>query len=229
VITWQAQDQKGNVYATQTQNVTVVENDGQACCAPDQSVEHGRAGQALDFSALTATCTLLTDGGNFVAGGSGADRLAGGAGSDYLSGGGGDDVLLGGAGADYLSAGAGAKVTIYAGAGDDTVDARFAASARIFGGSGADVLVGSAGADQIFPGSGALAVVCGAGDDTVTIYDVCELSRGLQLFGGAGDDTLVSPLSLTELRALGVSVDSFEHVLIDTTHAYLSDCFGAAP
>jgi Ca2+-binding RTX toxin-like protein len=105
------------------------------------------------------------------------------------------------------------------------VHARFASSARVFGGGGDDVIVGSDGADQIFPGPGRALVVAGAGDDTVTIYDPCELATGTRLDGGDGNDTLVTPVPADALAAAGVQVTGFENVIVDATHAYLSECF----
>jgi hypothetical protein len=204
-ITWEVRDARGRVYATAAHTITLAHVPAPGCCA--------------------GPCALADAGDDLLRGGPEGDYLWGGAGSDYLSGGGGDDVLMGGDGDDYLGAGPGGAVALYGGAGDDTIHARLATSARIFTGPGADVVVGSDGDDQIFPGAGTILVAAGAGDDTVTIYDACQLGAGMRLLGGAGSDTLVSPVPEEALSAAGVQVDGFENVIVDTTHAYLAECF----
>jgi hypothetical protein len=226
-ISWQVQDHAGHVYATVTQTVHVVESVGPQCCAGGQTVTAGSPAADVDVvQGDGPTCALADAGDDFIVGGGAADWLWGGSGNDYLQSGGGDDVLLGGDGDDYLAVGSGGNVTIYAGAGNDTVHAGSAASARIFGGSGADVLVGSDGPDSIFPGAGALRVLAGGGDDVITLYDACELTPGMVISGGAGNDTLVSPISRAALLDRGVLLDGIENVTVDAAHGYLSECFG---
>jgi Ca2+-binding RTX toxin-like protein len=225
-VSWEVKDAAGNVYATLNQTVAVVHDVGPQCCDPEQILTEGSA--ANDVAVLggpSASCVLGDAGDDFVATGSGADWVWGGPGGDYIAGGGGDDVLSGGDGDDYLTGGKGGALTVYAGPGDDTVHARFAASARIFGGGGADVLIGSDGPDEIYPGPGTILVLGGNGDDTVTIYDACELSPGMRLDGGAGNDRLVSPVPREQLISAGVRVERFETIVVDATRAYLSECF----
>ena len=43
--------------------------------------------------------------------------------------------------------------------------------------------------------------------------------------GGAGSDTLYTPISKAALQARGVTVTSFETIVIDATQGHLSPCF----
>ena len=63
------------------------------------------------------------------------------------------------------------------------------------------------------------------GADTVILYDVCQAASGKTLDGGSGSDTLIIPIALNQLKALGVSVTGFETVTVDASKRYLADCF----
>ncbi len=224
-ITWTIADTAGTIVASRISVAEVKLVSGVRCARPNQLVSQ----QDLIDGALSAAvpaCLLGNAGDDLLIGSPGSDFIAGGQGSDYLMGDGGDDVFFGGSDDDYINPGAGGNVVIFAGDGDDTVHATSATSARIFGGLGRDVLVASPGNDTVFPGPGAKLLLLGAGDDTLRIYDSCELARGTQLSGGPGNDTLISPVSLAALRSAGVEVDGFETFVQDSSLAYLSECFG---
>ena len=71
----------------------------------------------------------------------------------------------------------------------------------------------------IVPGPGRDEVYAQGGNDTVYIYDVCELVRGEILSGGSGTDTLYLPVTKTQAQSMGVTISSFESV--KTTPAYM--------
>lgn len=225
-ITWEVSDASGNVRATRKHAVTVVEVLDEACCQPVQSVMTGTSepdGFAVD--AGDGGCVLAGAGDDLIASSTGPSWLFGGDGSDFLSSARDGDLLVGGDGNDVLRSAGGGKLVAYGGSGDDTIHASSSASAFISGGPGADVIVGSDGPDEIFPGSGTLAVLCGEGDDRVTLYDVCEAVNGLQLVGGLGTDRLTAPAPRETLEQRGVSIDGFETFVVEADQAYLSDCY----
>lgn len=95
----------------------------------------------------------------------------------------------------------------------------------LHGEQGDDLLMGHGGNDVIYPGSGKNLVIAGPGDDRIVFYDACELESGTLLVGGEGQDTLVSPVSVEELQARGVSFVGIELVIVDASQAFLADCF----
>jgi hypothetical protein len=137
----------------------------------------------------------------------------------------GDDTLVyaavihGGPGRDTIMSAAGG--TVRGGSGDDTVNAY--QGARVNGNAGNDTINAANGANFVVPGPGRDQVVGGVDNDTVAIYDLCEVVAGESLDGGAGVDTLISPVSKAQLIALGVSVQRFETVVVDP-QACMSEC-----
>ena len=141
---------------------------------------------------------------------------------------------------DILTASA-ASVTILAGEGDDVVQAGGLGTNLIRGGAGRDTLFGFGGDDTIFgndgddaifggngnniviPGPGIDTVTTGVGDDKVIIFDLCEVATGETIAAGDGFDTLVTPVPLEELQALGVTVSGFEEVVVQA-NSCASDC-----
>jgi hypothetical protein len=120
--------------------------------------------------------------------------------------------VLGGPGDDVISAGPGAKV-LRGGPGNDTINGLF----------GAELILGNAGDDTIFsgnadtyvvPGSGVDIVASGDGNDTIAIYDLCEVATGEELDGGNGSDTLITPVPVAQLQQLGVTVLNFENIVV---------------
>ena len=134
--------------------------------------------------------TLSTSGSGDVAlsGGEGDDSLTGGTGNDQLLGEAGDDVLTGGLGDDVLQGGEG-NDTLNGGDGNDILymdeDDQ---QANIDGGAGTDTVI-IEGTDDVAFDAGAAnveIVIGGYGDDTLSTSG----SGAVELYGGAGDDTL---------------------------------------
>jgi hypothetical protein len=170
-------------------------------------------------------CVRAFGGADYVLTKSKDDFLMGGNGADYLNSDSGSDVIIGGEGADFIY-GTGSKLEAYGGTGQDSIYANLTQSSELWGGGGADTLVGGPGPDFIAPGGGAANVSADAGNDTVQLFDACEAVSGLSLNGGAGSgDKLITPLSVSALQALGVTVSGFEIIVIDTSQRHLSPCF----
>lgn len=171
-----------------------------------------------------------------VAGGAGHDDITVGAHGASVWGNAGDDVLKGGLDDDRLDAGSGNDLVsgfagndqLFGQEGDDVAIGGLGADS-IEGGFGDDILHGDegfgffGGDDTIYPGPGRDEVYAGPGSDRVLIYAPCELAEGEVLDGGAGYDTLVTPLSVDELEEMGVVVLDFEKIEIEQ-NACLSEC-----
>lgn len=142
---------------------------------------------------------------------------------EKLKGGSNDDCLHGLAGSDDLKGHHGAD-TLFGGGNDDKLQGGHDADA-IFGGLGPDDLLGQAGDDILVGGPGVDTLNGGPGDDVFVIYDTCEIEAGESIQGSSGADTLISPLSLEDLEALGVSVQSVETIEVDTSIGFQSDCY----
>ncbi|MFM2388825.1 MAG: hypothetical protein RLZZ437_380 [Pseudomonadota bacterium] len=134
-----------------------------------------------------------------------ADILIGLDGNDRLYGGGGADSLFGGSGDDRLYVGDdttqeplfffGTTTILQGGDGDD----------RLFGGVGTAALSGDAGNDIINGGAGLVIANGGDGNDwlkggTATQAGFGGIVQSSRLYGGAGDDTLVTGAEGAELR-----------------------------
>lgn len=132
------------------------------------------------------------------------------AGSDTIFSSGTGSAVLAGDGDDTIMAGAGAFVR--GGAGRDTINGF--SNGTVYGGYGDDVIFSGNGNNFVYPGPGLDTVSLGTGNDTVAIYDLCELTAGEQLVGGTGNNTLITPVSLAQLQARGVSVVGFQNVLV---------------
>jgi Ca2+-binding RTX toxin-like protein len=111
-------------------------------------------------------------------GGSGNDLLAGGVGSDNLLGGDGNDLLIGGQGNDSLDGGNNNDL-LFGNDGNDT----------ILGGDGVDLLEGNAGNDRLEGGKGNE-----KNNDNGTPGNSADDVKG-GLYGGSGDDLLISELN----------------------------------
>lgn len=116
----------------------------------------------------------------------------------------GDDTVMGGPQSDSFLGGPG-NDTLYGYEGQNA----------LFGGPGDDTIFAGNGGNRVVPGPGRDVVTTGTGNDIVSIFDVCEIESGESLSGGSGEDTLVSPVPLEELTALGVVVSGFEHVRVE--------------
>jgi hypothetical protein len=206
------------------------------CCSPHQIAIVGTEDndRIHPRNEHRSYCVTGLGGSDHVQTHRGGDTLLGGGGFDTLLTGSGNDRVLGGIDGDSIAAvlgnagwgwNTGGSFVVNGGAGNDYITAKDKNSSEMYGGLGNDNLAGGRGVDVLVPGSGKDRVTGGAGNDRVEINATCELAAGEFLDGGSGTDTLVTPLAVADLRALGVIVtNSFENVVIDTNRAYLADC-----
>ncbi|MGH1349157.1 MAG: FG-GAP-like repeat-containing protein [Nannocystales bacterium] len=96
-----------------------------------------------------------------------------------------------------------------AGTGSDEIRAR----------AGDDVVLGGTGNDEIVGGPGRDLLLGGAGNDTFEVSRPCHAEPGELIDGGPGSDTIVSPMTQSELLAAGVVIRSVENFVVggDTT------------
>lgn len=189
--------------------------DPASCCRDDQKLVSGSGGR--DFLVgwgSPAYCVMGLDGKDTVFTRRGNDTVWGGEGRDWVFARGGNDIVFGGAGNDFLSGGRNGTLIALGGEGDDHIQATHSHAATLIGGWGDDYILGGRGNDLIRPGPGHDHLVAGRGDDIVVLSALCEIEAGEFLHGGKGTDTLVTPVSLAELEALGVTVISFENILV---------------
>lgn len=232
-LLWSAVDPSGNE-SSLAQTLTIETAPGLACCPEGSQPIHGT--DERDHLLLTTPqqtdsyCVFALGGRDHVRTGAGSDYIAGGEGDDHLDAGSGNDVVLGEAGNDWIRGGRTrsrqmpGSLHAYGGPGNDSL---FGDSGDdvLHGEQGDDLLMGHGGNDVIYPGSGKNLVIAGPGDDRIVFYDACELESGTLLVGGEGQDTLVSPVSVEELQARGVSFVGIELVIVDASQAFLADCF----
>src|SRR5690606_29243607 len=183
------------------------------CCPEGLTIIEGGDGSDVLLGGSNPECLVGLDGDDALHAGSDGDVLLGGDGADLLRGGSANDVIAGGPGPDDIDAGSGDD-EIRGGAGADVIDAG-SGNDIVDAGSGDDTITGGSGHDIIVPGPGLDTVIAGGGDDTVIVYDPCELEPGESYAGGSGFDTLVLPVPLHEVEALGVTVMGFEQVIVD--------------
>ena len=167
-----------------------------------------RIGAAIDLGSLAAAERLEAtvgaggavpllapvDGGSVI-GTQGDDLIFGGPGDDSLEGSVGADTIFGGAGDDRLDAGGGGAVVQGPGGWPQT------SGARIEGGAGNDTIHGGAAHDWLFGGDGDDEIHAGPADPAAA-----GNARGLlgsNLWGGAGDDTLIGGSGNDILRGDG--------------------------
>ncbi len=132
----------------------------------------------------------------------------------YVRSGRGNDYVRGSALADHIHAGEDDD-EIYTLEGDDV----------ILLGDGDDYAEAGYGNDRIYPGSGVNTVLAGDGDDEIIFLNECELADGSEVYGGAGIDRLVLPVSLERAKRLGLSLDGFEHVVENASRvSQFADC-----
>ncbi|HET9956497.1 MAG TPA: calcium-binding protein [Polyangiaceae bacterium] len=223
-LTWSVRDSGGKLYATREVGVELRHTPSARCATADQFVMSIQP-DAPAAIAWNATLWLGSDEADLLLGSANSDFIWGSTNDDYLASRGGNDVILGGPGNDYLTAAGGGNVMLFGGAGADVIHAQSAARAVLYGGTGADVLIGSAGDDVAFAGPETRLVALGNGDDALRIEHPCELESEAHWDGGPGDDTLYSPVDQATLERAGVRVDGFEHIVVDTSRGYLSECF----
>jgi hypothetical protein len=122
--------------------------------------------------------------------------------------------ILGLDGSDVIfSATTSGASAVFGGKGDDNITVSGPGPHVVRGGEGNDVIFVT-GNSTIVPGAGADNVSTGNGNTTITINDLCEVASGKSLSAGGSSDTLVTPVSLTELQKRGVTATGFEKVVI---------------
>jgi streptogramin lyase len=233
-VLWSATDSSGNSVSTYETIVVAPSADFASCCGRANVSDIFGTNNADNINYFNDTKDRDIDGrGGYdvISTGTGNDCLIGGLGDDNMTSTKGNDVYYGGEGSDTLSAciWGGGNLLAYGGPGRDNIVAQLCDSTTIYGGAGPDNITGSAKVDTVYPGSGIDNVNTGSGNDTVILLHACEIDAGETLDGGTGTDTLISPVSVDELRAAGVTVRRFENVIISQNDAHLSDCFPIAP
>jgi len=225
IIEWTATESSGATSTIQ-QTVTVQEQVDEATCCeelvPGATPIHGTAfPDFLIYPQWASFCIFGEGGWDIISTGLGADFQSGGSGNDSLTSGSVGDILHGGSGDDDLTLPFGSGA-LYGGPGDDYLEAT--GTADIYGNDGDDTIVGIAGELHIYPGPGRDAVWGGANNDTIYIYDECEVEPFEVISGGLGYDTLVTPLTPLQLALRGVSVVGINNWVVTDANRHLSEC-----
>lgn len=183
-----------------------------ACCPAGLPILEGDDTDNELEGGSASQCLVGLGGSDVLEAGSAGDYLLGGDGADDLRGDSASDVAAGGDGPDTLDMGSG-NDEAYGQQGDDVLDLG-SGDDYAEGGEGDDDILGGSGSDTIIPGPGLDTVSAASGNDTVVVYDLCEVEAGEAFDGGSGIDTLVTPVDVATLQGLGVSVSSFETILV---------------
>ena len=125
----------------------------------------------------------------------------------------GTTAVFGGPGDDTLNIGGAASQIVHGGTDNDTLYV-WGGGSTVFGNEGDDTIFAGNGNNVVVPGPGMDNTTTGDGDDTVVINDICELVSGEQIDTGKGNDTLISPVPLSELVAMNISVKNVEKVVV---------------
>jgi hypothetical protein len=193
----------------------------------------GEKPQSVD-EAVTASCTLgqeccpagyqtvtLTNGSDQFTTTKAKQCVVALAGSDVIAANSGDGIVLAGDGDDIIMAGP--HSTVRGGNGRDTINV-WGGPATVYGGPGDDTINAANGDNFVVPGPGRDTVALGTGNDTVALYDLCEITGGGKtLDGGTGTNTLITPVPLAQLRALGVTVSNFQNIVVQS-NSCRSEC-----
>jgi Ca2+-binding RTX toxin-like protein len=166
-----------------------------SCCQPGSTLHELSAGDDTFYGTTPQRCVLGLSGRDTV-------HLRSEGPSSLLLGSG-DDVAMDGPGDDF----------IWGGAGSDTING-YGGTNLLFGGFGSDTILAANGKNVVVPGPDADVVALGVGDDTVHIFDVCEVAAGERIDGGSGHDVLFTPVPVEELVELGVQVANFEEFVV---------------
>lgn len=221
-LTWTATDAQGLV-TVETSVLEVVHDVNPECCEDEQIlIEGSPADDDLVHNADAGYCIFGYAGDDTLHTKKRDDFLVGGEGVDTVFGGGDDDVVQGSEGEDTLILFRGADLS-FGGPDDDVINGSHDSDV-LYGNTGNDTLNAHQGDDTIYPGPGMDVVHGHQGDDTVILYDACEVVAGEILNGGPGQDTLVTPVPLPQLEALGAFVLSFEHIVVDAGNTLFSEC-----
>jgi hypothetical protein len=140
-------------------------------------------------------------------------------GNDSVFSSGAGSAILGGPGDENIQAGPGSQVR--GGDGRDTINGF--SGATVLGNGGDDTIMAANGDNFIYPGAGIDNVSGGTGNDTVVIYDLCEVSFGDMMEGSGGTNTLITPVPVAQLQAMGVTVSHFQNVIVQA-NSCKSDC-----
>jgi hypothetical protein len=225
IIRWTSMDEHGNQTSLE-QAFGVQVAISASCCGAGQTLIEGTPGHDnIHPSQAGNYCVLAFGDKDVVSTGDGNDHLFGGEGDDALQCGGGSDLVVGGFGSDQIRGKQSGSLVAHGGQDNDVLHAGSSSTSLLWAGLGDDNVDGSPGQDTIYPGPGRDVVNAQAGNDTVILFDACEVVSGKVLHGGAGTDTLVTPLSPAGLLARGVNVHGFEVIVVDRSKAYLSECF----
>ncbi len=81
-------------------------------------------------------------------------------------------------------------------------------------GPGDDTIQAANGNNYVAPGAGADTVSTGTGDDTMAIFDICEMDKGKTVDLGTGNNTLIAPLPLADMQAKGLNIANVQNVVV---------------
>ncbi len=203
--------------------------DGGECCPDDipaANVLYGTDGTDLIVNFEPGRCILALGGDDVIL------DLARGAGAILA----GDDndlvitrsaaVVLAGSGDDTVVAKRGASgIRIEAGDGDDKViTTHRVKNAEVLGNSGDDSIYAFGKETTAIGGPGKDRVKLFGRESTAVIYDLCEVQTGERYLAPGHESSLLTPVTLEELRARGVVASSFERVEVVPAAPCRSDC-----
>jgi hypothetical protein len=116
---------------------------------------------------------------------------------------------------------------VFGGRGHDSLFVGVGAD-ELHGGVGDDLLYGGSENDVIVPGRGLDYVQGDGGSDRIIIRGTCEVVAGEVIDGGAGADTLYSPVNAAGLAARGVTLISVESVVVNHPALETGTCAGGS-
>jgi len=222
VIRWTVSDGGTTVFTTQRVTINVSSDTSATCCPAGYQVVTGNDWPNILTVPLSRQYCVLGKGSfDVIVTGPQADAVFGGEGNDTITNLGGGGLTVGGNGNDRVFGFSGGG-DVYGGAGNDMLTDL--GPGTVQGGTGGDTIVGAFGSHHIVPGPGVDWVEAGPGNDTILIYSLCEVGAGEIIDGSFGNDTLVSPVPLSELSSRGVIVLGIENVVVDPNLSYLSEC-----
>jgi Lectin C-type domain len=201
-----------------------------ASCGQTQSDESVRSGS----EAVTGTCVLgqeccpanyktvtLTQNSDTFSATAANQCIVALGGSDTIVANLASPIVLAGPGDDTIMAGPNSLVR--GGDGRDTINI-WGGPSTVYGGAGDDTINAANGDNLVVPGPGNDTVATGTGNDTVALYDMCEITGGVKtLDGGSGTNTLITPVPLAQLKALGWKITNFQNIVVQA-NSCKSEC-----